>query len=634
MAFEALAAPFPWFGGKRRVASQVWAALGDVEHYVEPFAGSLAVLLGRPTPPRVETVNDVDAYLCVAPDTRVLRSDLTWAQAGDIAIGDELLAFDEHNGATREGLRAPAHYRHWKLTHVTATQRIVKPCYRLTFDDSTSVVASADHLWLGGSHRSGGRGWRWQTTKGMVCNRATQCTWVLKLANVVECENAYDIGWLAGFFDGEGSIVGRPGLKIVVTQNAGQLFDRAEVLLKSFGFNVSRHERSGKAICFLTINGGMREQMRFLMLVRPSRLINNFHAIIEGASVYGREHQAVALVGKEYLGEQEVVAITTDSHTFIAEGLASHNCNFWRALQHDPDAVAEAADWPVNETDLTARHIWLVNEGRERLARLHGDPDWYDAKVAGWWVWGLCCWIGGGWCAGNGPWGAEDGKLVHVGGEGRGVIRGLPHLINPGRGVKRQLVHLGDSGRGVNRQLVHLGNAGQGVNRKRPHLGGQGGTGVGVHAAGRGDLYEYMRALAARLRRVRVCCGDWQRVVTSGALSHGREVGVFLDPPYDVNERDPGCYNSDAEYGHVSAAVREWCLENGDNPRYRIVLAGYDGEHDMPSSWRVLAWKATRAYGTHDGEDNGNRRRERLWFSPHCLVPGHTQTALPGLEGE
>lgn len=41
-----LKAPFVWFGGKRRVADLVWQALGDVDNYVEPFAGSLAVLLG------------------------------------------------------------------------------------------------------------------------------------------------------------------------------------------------------------------------------------------------------------------------------------------------------------------------------------------------------------------------------------------------------------------------------------------------------------------------------------------------------------------------------------------------------------------------------------------------------------
>ena len=58
-------APFPWFGGKRRVANLVWEALGDVDNYVEPFAGSLAVLLERPAShaARCETVNDADSYL-------------------------------------------------------------------------------------------------------------------------------------------------------------------------------------------------------------------------------------------------------------------------------------------------------------------------------------------------------------------------------------------------------------------------------------------------------------------------------------------------------------------------------------------------------------------------------------------
>ena len=54
-----------WFGGKRKVAPQVWAALGDVDSYAETFAGSLAVLLDRPTwhSGATETVNDADQYL-------------------------------------------------------------------------------------------------------------------------------------------------------------------------------------------------------------------------------------------------------------------------------------------------------------------------------------------------------------------------------------------------------------------------------------------------------------------------------------------------------------------------------------------------------------------------------------------
>lgn len=33
-----LKAPFPWFGGKRRVAPIVWERLGNVDVYCEPFA--------------------------------------------------------------------------------------------------------------------------------------------------------------------------------------------------------------------------------------------------------------------------------------------------------------------------------------------------------------------------------------------------------------------------------------------------------------------------------------------------------------------------------------------------------------------------------------------------------------------
>ncbi len=61
-------APFVWFGGKRKVAPQVWEALGDVDNYVEPFFGSGAVLLGRTHDMndghrRAETVNDADGFL-------------------------------------------------------------------------------------------------------------------------------------------------------------------------------------------------------------------------------------------------------------------------------------------------------------------------------------------------------------------------------------------------------------------------------------------------------------------------------------------------------------------------------------------------------------------------------------------
>jgi site-specific DNA-adenine methylase len=64
---------FPFFGGKRRAAEDVWRALGDADLYLEPFAGSLAVLFNRPTQPRAEVVVDSDGF--VVNFWRCLRHD-------------------------------------------------------------------------------------------------------------------------------------------------------------------------------------------------------------------------------------------------------------------------------------------------------------------------------------------------------------------------------------------------------------------------------------------------------------------------------------------------------------------------------------------------------------------------------
>ena len=244
--------------------------------------------------------------------------------------------------------------------------------------------------------------------------------------------------------------------------------------------------------------------------------------------------------------------------------------NFWRALQADPDAVARYADWPVNECDLFARHQWLVTTGAGIVEQIKADPEWFDAKIAGFWVWGACAWIGSGWCAGQSSWGADSAS--------------------------------------VSNQIPHLRSVGMGVHQKS------------VATAG---LYDYLHELSERLRRVRVCCGDWSRIMgPSVTVVHGM-TAVFLDPPYSESERAE-VYAT--ETPGVAVDVRDWCLANGNDPLLRTALCGYAGEgHDLleAAGWECVAWKASGGYGNiGKGRGADNAKRERIWFSPNCLKPG------------
>jgi len=232
--------------------------------------------------------------------------------------------------------------------------------------------------------------------------------------------------------------------------------------------------------------------------------------------------------------------------------------NVWRAIQFAPDEVAKWCAWPVNHADLMARRrVLLANESR-LLENLVADPEWYDAKLAGYWVWAASCWIAAGLTRPN----------------------AVPYLA---------------------------------------------GAGMGVHKLGVvGAIYEWMKVLSERLRRVRVVCGDWSRVCGGDWQDDKGTCGVFFDPPYAVEDRDQNVYH--VEDTTVAEKVCEWALERGRRPTYRIVVAGYEGEHEalIETGWRVERWTASGGYAhtarqQQETQGKKNRRRERLFISPHCL---------------
>jgi hypothetical protein len=175
---------------------------------------------------------------------------------------------------------------------------------------------------------------------------------------------------------------------------------------------------------------------------------------------------------------------------------------------------------------------------------------------------------------------------------------------------------------GVNRELPHLGNAGRGIHRALPHLGD----------AGKADasLALYMTTLSRRLARVRITCGSWERVLKPSVLrpktGGDGSVAVLLDPPYATSS---DLYATGSAGEGVAHETRLWCLDADDD--LRIILCGYDNEHDelLSHGWSVIEGKSGGGAGYSMRRDNG--RRERLWLSPACLDSGQQLDLFGGV---
>jgi hypothetical protein len=311
--------------------------------------------------------------------------------------------------------------------------------------------------------------------------------------------------------------------------------------------------------------------------------------------------------------------------------LDGHLANVWRAIRTAPDAVAEAADWPVNEVDLHARHRYLTKLRGKLAARLLAEPAYCAPMIAGWWIWGLCAWIGSGWCgkgagwnqpphlaapSGDGPARPDYGRGVHA----RGMRGGqLPRLAGGGANE----APIANHGAGVHSGSMR--SAGQ-----LPAIGGGGASNAGINGVGtRSRLPEVFEALSTRLRYTRVTCGDFERILSPAVTWRHGTTGVFLDPPYPSDAGSTGgLYTSATAEREVFDRAFRYALANGADKRLRIAFCYYEGtlvdgadvsERFRAAGWDVVPWKARGGYGGQSADGNENARRERIAFSPGCL---------------
>jgi DNA adenine methylase len=212
-------------------------------------------------------------------------------------------------------------------------------------------------------------------------------------------------------------------------------------------------------------------------------------------------------------------------------------------------------------------------EFRERMKT---DPDFFDPKIAGWWVWGISQWIGSGWCSAP-EWGGKVAeKLPKIGGTrgGSGVhsrMRNLAATRNVGEAPRARPRRSRSQAEGVSEAAPG--------DQREPRRAAEGrSTRAGRRRDDPGVDGGSLRAAASRPRRAaatgRACSGRARprRSASPGSSSIHRTA-----PTRTV---DPSIYTHDSLT--IATKVREWALEHGGDRRLRIALCGYEGEHEMP----------------------------------------------------
>ena len=282
-----------------------------------------------------------DRFYCLHPDTRVLKADLSWQRIADVKPNDEVIGLDMQGKSGRS----------WKMTRekVGHLDFISAPSYRITTQYG-SVIANAEHPWLvvsGGAYKGKAM---WVRTDEL--NTSHKIKYICSPWE--EDSESWDAGYLAGIADGEGYA---SNAHVGIVQKPGDTWQWILFMLERCGFGgyITEQNKNHKTMC---ARFNMTESMRFLGIIRPRRLLENAHKVWEGRQPRGFEPAQVESV--EYIGESELVNMVTGNHTFIAEGMVTHNTEYYL------DTVVgrlNSRNRNIQNIPPECRHIFLPDNG-------------------------------------------------------------------------------------------------------------------------------------------------------------------------------------------------------------------------------------------------------------------------------
>lgn len=285
---------------------------------------------------------------CVTPDTPILCDDFVWRKAGEIKVGQGIIAFDE-NPTYGHG-RKPS--RRYVWGEITVNNQEAKKCVEVRCGDR-KLKCSYDHPILVMGNLQGRDDFYTnkpdaETVKELNMPRGKGLIWKkaeeLVAGDLVAYfggpwfdhgDSSRSTGWLEGMYDGEGSLyTGQSGRsiatwKVSISQNKGKAYERIHRELAERDFTTYETDRKCPHI---VLTGGFYEHARFLGTVRPQRLLDKASASMSDLPALKQNYTYKLLEVTDVvdIGMQAISSITTSVGTFITGGFLTHNtyqCN-------------------------------------------------------------------------------------------------------------------------------------------------------------------------------------------------------------------------------------------------------------------------------------------------------------------
>lgn len=265
---------------------------------------------------------------CLSPHTLILRSDLTHVRADTIAVGDRLVAFDEHPQREGDNLRK---YHQMRTATVEAVSTVVKPTVLVYTDDGWRTGCSTDHLWL---VRPCARrlGHKAPLLRWLRADELEPGDELLSLGTW-RTDTSRTAGYLAGLLDGEGHLTRniegqRKSCQLGFSQLAGPVLDAYLKGMSEVGLRTHHQVRSANSTSPTdsAVTSGVRTVMQVVGTLRPERFIARSESIYEGRAVTAGLTAPVKVLGVKPIGDTELTSIQTSTRTLVANGYLSHNC--------------------------------------------------------------------------------------------------------------------------------------------------------------------------------------------------------------------------------------------------------------------------------------------------------------------